>query len=381
MIDYEFSYSDAKYLHHFASELGRWLDCTDPQRQFTLKIPQLVRRERILLLAVTCFAARHMRDTSTAVLAHEESVNLLISRLNVANVASDDALLCAIVILRVYEQLDGKFETLVTTMQTDRLIVVSHAGIDHERHLTGFSALLRSSQGLRVDPAVPTLRHAAFWVYVRQAMYNACVYQQPPDVDPDIDVRPVDMTQGASSFVQKLEQQAAWTNYVVWLTIKVMHFCFRSGRQEIHEQLSEWEKLGADLDQWQSRRPSSFEPIWVSQADSEAGSPFPVVLLMTDWHGKIDSSHPLCICCVTCDSNGIRLLQSLSYIIDSISTKTKIRNETARLTGREGCTRNPEAHFAYVWRMPEHVGGSTVFDYIMSDMLHLYATESPCVNM
>lgn len=111
MINYEYSYSDAKYLHHFASKLGRWLDCTDPKRQFTVKIPQLVSSERILLLAVTCFAARHMKDTSKAILAHEESVNLLISRLNVANVASDDALLCAIVILRVYEQLDGKFAT------------------------------------------------------------------------------------------------------------------------------------------------------------------------------------------------------------------------------------------------------------------------------
>jgi hypothetical protein len=109
MIDHEYSYSEAKYLHHFASELGRWLDCTDPQRQFTLKIPQLVRHERILLLAVVCFAARHMKDNSRAVLAHEESVKLLIARLNVANAASDDALLCAIVILRVYEQLDGRF--------------------------------------------------------------------------------------------------------------------------------------------------------------------------------------------------------------------------------------------------------------------------------
>lgn len=118
-------------------------------------------------------------------------------------------------------------------------------------------------------------------------MYNACVYQQPPDVDPETDVRPVNTTQHASSFIQELEQQAAWTNYLVWLTIKVMHFCFRRGRQEINERLSEWQGLGADLDRWQSQRPSSFEPVWVGQADSEAGSPFPVVLLMTDWHGEI----------------------------------------------------------------------------------------------
>lgn len=107
---YQSTYLDAIYLHHFATELGRWLDCTDPLRQFTLKIPRMVREERILLLAVTCFAARHMKHPTTAALAHEESVKLLISRLDEANAATDDALLCSIVILRVYEQLDGVLE-------------------------------------------------------------------------------------------------------------------------------------------------------------------------------------------------------------------------------------------------------------------------------
>ena len=107
---HESAYLDAIYLHHFASELGRWLDCTDPTRQFTLKIPRLVHEERILLLAVTCFAARHMKHRTKAALAHEESVKLLISRLDEANAATDDALLCCIVILRVYEQLDGVLE-------------------------------------------------------------------------------------------------------------------------------------------------------------------------------------------------------------------------------------------------------------------------------
>jgi hypothetical protein len=174
-------------------------------------------------------------------------------------------------------------------------MTVSDAEVDHERHLAGCSALLRSSQGLQVDPAVPTLRHAAFWVYVRQAMYNACVYQQPPDVDPETDVRVVDVTQNAISFTQILEQQASWTNYLVWLTIKVMHFCFRPGRQDITVRLPEWQDLGADLDHWQRQRPSSFEPIWISQADSTAGSPFPVVLLTTDWHGKTIFLRPLSI--------------------------------------------------------------------------------------
>lgn len=107
ILDHEFSDLDIRYLQHFATELGRWLDCTDPKRQFTLKIPQLIRKERILLLAVTCFAARHLKDSTKAAEAHEETVKLLIPRLDATDVAADDALLCAIVILRVYEQLDG----------------------------------------------------------------------------------------------------------------------------------------------------------------------------------------------------------------------------------------------------------------------------------
>ena len=106
---YSLQYLDAVYVRHFAAELGRWLDCTDATRQFTFKVPQLVHTERILLLAVTCFAARHMREPETAALAHEQCVKLLIPRLNAVNVVADDALLCAIVILRVYEQLEGKF--------------------------------------------------------------------------------------------------------------------------------------------------------------------------------------------------------------------------------------------------------------------------------
>lgn len=102
-----FSFGDAIYIHHFATELGRWLDCTDPSRQFTAKIPEMVADERILLLAVTCFAARHMKHQERAATAHEEAIQLLISKLDAVDVAADDALLCSIVILRVYEQLDG----------------------------------------------------------------------------------------------------------------------------------------------------------------------------------------------------------------------------------------------------------------------------------
>lgn len=161
---------------------------------------------------------------------------------------------------------------------------VSDAGSDHERHLAGCSALLRSSQGLLVDSAIPTLRHAAFWIYVRQAMYNACVYQQPPDVDPATDVAPIVIRQ-PTTFAENLLHEAAFTNSLVWLTTRVMHFCFRSGGQDMHERLLQWNSLNNALAAWHAQRPLSFDPIWIGEANTEHA--FPVVLLKADWHGKV----------------------------------------------------------------------------------------------
>ncbi|KAK5280656.1 hypothetical protein LTR40_006034, partial [Exophiala xenobiotica] len=101
-------------------------------------------------------AARHMGNTEAAEEAHQACVKLLVEQLTSGTVADDDALLCAIVILRVFEQLN----VMVT-------------GSDQEQHLTGCSALIRASQPSSIDPSSPTLRQAAFWVYVKQCLYNA----------------------------------------------------------------------------------------------------------------------------------------------------------------------------------------------------------------
>lgn len=104
------TYREAYLVHHFATHLGYWLDCTDASRQFTRKIPILVKQSPILLHAVLSYAARHVGDAEMAEQAHERCVELLIPFLNSETVAEDDILLCAIVILRVFEQLNGKSE-------------------------------------------------------------------------------------------------------------------------------------------------------------------------------------------------------------------------------------------------------------------------------
>ena len=101
------NHNDAVLVHHYTEYLGRWLDCTDATRQFTLGVPEKVKHCPVLCHAVLSFAARHRKDDATAHQAYESCIALLIDRLNEDAASHDETLLCAIVILRFYEQLNG----------------------------------------------------------------------------------------------------------------------------------------------------------------------------------------------------------------------------------------------------------------------------------
>lgn len=102
------THDEALLVHHYTEYLGRWLDCTDATRQFTLGIPEKVKTCPVLCHAVLSFAARHRKDDVTAEAAYQHCIALLIDRLNEDAASHDETLLCAIVILRFYEQLNGK---------------------------------------------------------------------------------------------------------------------------------------------------------------------------------------------------------------------------------------------------------------------------------
>ena len=112
------THDEALLVHHYTEYLGRWLDCTDATRQFTLGVPEKVKMCPVLCHAVISFAARHRREDATAQAAYQRCIALLIDRLNEDTASHDETLLCAIVILRFYEQLNGK--------QDDRLLLRSY---------------------------------------------------------------------------------------------------------------------------------------------------------------------------------------------------------------------------------------------------------------
>jgi hypothetical protein len=100
---------EAQLVHYYSEYLGRWLDCTDATRQFTLGVPEKVRKCSVLCHSVLSFAARHRREHATADAAYQRCIALLIRRLSEPSASHDETLLCAIVILRFFEQLNGRF--------------------------------------------------------------------------------------------------------------------------------------------------------------------------------------------------------------------------------------------------------------------------------
>ena len=159
---------------------------------------------------------------------------------------------------------------------------------DQERHLAGFSALLKTSQGRQVDPSIPSISQAAFWVYVRQCLYNACVNQQPPNLDFDVVMLPPPSSDG---LVVDVKTETAWANTMIWISATVMHFCFGASLMmpDPLKRKREWEALSKSLESWDRSKPRTFEPIWFSEPAPGNSSPFPEIWFTADWHGMLRS--------------------------------------------------------------------------------------------
>lgn len=282
---------EARLIHHYSEHLGRWLDCTDATRQFTLGVPEKVKFCPVLCHAVLSFAARHNREDAVADAAYHRCIALLIERLNEPSASHDETLLCALVILRFYEQLNGGSHT---SYEMPSLIsaVPSTTGSDAGQHLAGSSAILRASQGNHyVDPSAPTLREAAFWVYVRQCLYTATINQQPPDIDFSLLLHPTPGSMQDSHPLARLRLETAWANQMTWNTALIVNFCFDADPpSERSNKLARWQELWDLVQAWSNERPEGFNAIWHGPASEVANSCFPEMWFTADWHGTFWST-------------------------------------------------------------------------------------------
>lgn len=114
-------------------------------------------------------------------------------------------------------------------------------------------------------------------------MYNSCVYQHPLDLDVDIDAAPLP-DQASERYSDGLAVETAWSNALVWLTAKILHFCFRHDFRGLADRMSSWRRLASELAEWEHRVPASFNALLEDTETGCTASVFPTILFIADWH-------------------------------------------------------------------------------------------------
>lgn len=164
-----------------------------------------------------------------------------------------------------------------------------------KHHLKGTSSILRASMNAHlVDPSATSLREAAFWIYVRQSLYNATISQEPLDLDFSLSLQPPVGSFRHVHPLSWLRNETAWANGMLWTTACVADFCFSSASKsagDVVSRAAQWEELWERCQTWLKSRPKEFDAIgWGPAGEGQA---FSEIWFTADWHGESPCMHVL----------------------------------------------------------------------------------------
>ena len=160
-----------------------------------------------------------------------------------------------------------------------------------KHHLKGTSSILRASMSAPfVDPSATSLRDAAFWIYVRQSLYNATINQEPLDIDFSLQLCPTPECMNDSHSLAWLRVETSWANQMLWITACVANFCFSGPKaqcpqSETTSRETRWQELWDMNQAWQNSRPRKFDAIGCGPASN--GHVFQDIWFTADWHGEL----------------------------------------------------------------------------------------------
>ncbi|KAJ6155261.1 hypothetical protein N7470_005827 [Penicillium chermesinum] len=246
------SYREAYLMRLFIQTISCWVDICDPQCHFATVVPQRALQVPLVLKAVLALAARHdaiMNEKGhwEASAYHGECLELLIDALSLPEPTYDDNMLVAVVILRMYEELDntqdGKF------------------------HLLGSNRLINM-----MSRSVPSggLAEAVSWQFMRQAIYSSVVQYQPMQLD---------LENYRFSSVFQRQDDAAYANMAVFHCAHIIQVCRDWPTLPVNQ--TGWQEMSKTLESWYKARPNTWQPLRYQPPDVAADRPFPEVWMMS----------------------------------------------------------------------------------------------------
>ncbi|RFU26473.1 hypothetical protein B7463_g9862, partial [Scytalidium lignicola] len=243
---------EAVLLRNYIENLAPWADACDTLSHFGTVVPQRAMQNEMLLYAIFAFSARHISHLSStseeeASYYYSKCLAILIPALSGLEQTCDENLLAAVVILRLYEEMDVK---------------------DEKCHHLGQTRLLNT---IGKFSSCGGLGEAASWVSLRQDVYISLVSRQP------INIR-LEIYEKSHSFLRR--DDGAWANIMVYLFAKVLSLAFAPTPTLEHD----FQLLESEIEVWNRSKPDTFSPISFQEHSFGERKVFPEMWMISSFH-------------------------------------------------------------------------------------------------
>ncbi|KAJ6100263.1 hypothetical protein N7467_001798 [Penicillium canescens] len=245
---YSLTEREAVLMRNFVENMALWADITDPQRHFETEVSARALKEPFLRYAVFAFSSRHLdrqdsSDVTEALQHHNCCVQLLIPALSEPREHITEDILATVAILRQHEEMDGE---------------------DNQFHLTGTTHILNTVSTFGSSGG---LGEAAAWLCLRQDIYISLTTQRPLRTD---------LQSFYQSDVFRRNDDFAWSSRMVFLLAKVLQSAFTDSATA--------HGIGAEIDEWYSTKPYTFEPVRFVPRGPEPDQRFPTIWMLLPVH-------------------------------------------------------------------------------------------------
>ncbi|OQD81592.1 hypothetical protein PENANT_c026G03828 [Penicillium antarcticum] len=251
-----FPLREAVLMRNFVENMALWADITDPQRHFETEVSARALKEPFLRHAVFAFSSHHLdrqdgSDVAEALQHHSCCVQLLIPALSEPREHISEDILATVAILRQHEEMDGMY---IGSCE------------DNQFHLTGTTHILNTVSTFGSSGG---LGEAAAWLCLRQDIYISLTTQRPLRTN---------LRSFYHSDVFQRNDDFAWSSRMVFLLAKVLQSAFTD--------CTTAHGIGAEIDEWYSTKPYTFEPVRSVPRGLESDQRFPTIWMLLPVHGK-----------------------------------------------------------------------------------------------
>ncbi|KAF4341614.1 transcription regulatory SNF2 [Fusarium beomiforme] len=230
----------------YIQKLAPSSDACDNARHFELEVPRLALHQPMIMNGLIALASRYdalcanSSNDIESTFYHNKCIKLLIRAFAQPPETWDSTLLTAVVIARLYEEYDNETDS-------------------YYHHLSGTQNLL-NHEAIARFVMQGGLAEAASWVHLRQAIYVYVVRREPVEM-----------------CLENFER-------AVYIFAKIMRLFLPMNSPD--SDMSKWEVMETEVEEWYDARPVSFKPIFHKPPDLSGDRPFPTIYFAASVPGE-----------------------------------------------------------------------------------------------